>query len=355
MPLLLAFTGKAGAGKSTAAEWYVKEHRFFPESFAERPKVAMQNLFGLEHSQVFGNKEQKEAVIPSLSRHRHISGRLLLQTFCTEWARETISPDVWVWPVEKKWETMKNIPGFKGMVISDLRFDNEAKWVKSQGGIIIEITEVKNGEESKWSSDDAMEKHVSESGISMDLIDATVGNGKTTKEFFWSSVAQNVDLALYNRGMDEKSPHYPPIRHDLLADNKPVFKADGVWVKGQIGLGVIETKPVRQLVVEWADRVFPNRTISNALQKMVMHEIPEYLMKQDDELELADLGILLYDIAHLAGFDLDAAIRKKMAINEGREWEIDTNTGLMSHVKEKKFVDLRDIGSFGANGLVLEE
>ncbi len=75
-------------------------------------------------------------------------------------------------------------------------------------------------------------------------------------------------------------------------------------------------KPVRDIIVEWADEVFPNRTITNAIQKMVLEEIPEYLMKQDDAMELADLGILLYDIANLAGVDLDKAIREKMAINK---------------------------------------
>lgn len=93
-------------------------------------------------------------------------------------------------------------------------------------------------------------------------------------------------------------------------------------------------KPVRDVIVEWADSVFPDRTITNAIQKMVLEEIPEYLMKQDDPMELADLGILLYDIANLAGVDLDKAIREKMAINQQRSWAVDSNTGLMKHTKK---------------------
>lgn len=86
-------------------------------------------------------------------------------------------------------------------------------------------------------------------------------------------------------------------------------------------------------IAAWADSVFPHRTIKNAIQKMVLEEIPEYLMAQDDPMELADIGILLYDIAYLAGVDLNAAMRTKMAINAKRDWTFDESTGLMKHIK----------------------
>ena len=91
------------------------------------------------------------------------------------------------------------------------------------------------------------------------------------------------------------------------------------------------TSEIGKLIVDWANQVFPNRTINNAIQKMVFEEIPEYMLERDP-LELADIGILLYDIANLAGIDLDAAIREKMKINKQREWEIDKTTGLMNHI-----------------------
>lgn len=89
---------------------------------------------------------------------------------------------------------------------------------------------------------------------------------------------------------------------------------------------------LRTLIVEWADEVFPQRTVLNAIQKMMMEEIPEYLMDRGNPMELADLGILLYDIAHLDGVDLDDAIRRKMKINKFRVWAIDPRTGLLNHV-----------------------
>lgn len=101
----------------------------------------------------------------------------------------------------------------------------------------------------------------------------------------------------------------------------------------RIAQTLTQQSSLRNMIVEWADEVFPERTVLNAIQKMVLEEIPEYLMDRGNPMELADLGILLYDIAHLDGVDLDSAIRKKMTINRFRTWGIDARTGLLKHNK----------------------
>lgn len=101
----------------------------------------------------------------------------------------------------------------------------------------------------------------------------------------------------------------------------------------RIAQTLTQQSSLRNMIVEWADGVFPERTVLNAIQKMVLEEIPEYLMDRGNPMELADLGILLYDIAHLDGVDLDSAIRKKMTINRFRTWGIDARTGLLKHNK----------------------
>lgn len=97
----------------------------------------------------------------------------------------------------------------------------------------------------------------------------------------------------------------------------------------------------QKMIAAWADKVYPDRTPENALGKMMLHEIPELLTGGvDDPLEFADVAILLFDIAHLKGIDIGKAISDKMEINEGRVWEIDKVTGIMSHVKaENKFTE----------------
>lgn len=88
---------------------------------------------------------------------------------------------------------------------------------------------------------------------------------------------------------------------------------------------------VQRRVIDWADEVFPDRTIRNALTKMVMEEIPEYLMSSNDPGELADIGILFFDVVHLAGYDLNEIMNTKMDVNEKRKWIIDKESGLMRH------------------------
>lgn len=97
---------------------------------------------------------------------------------------------------------------------------------------------------------------------------------------------------------------------------------------------------LQQMISEWADEVYPDRTVENALTKMMLHEIPELLHgKAMDPMEFADVAILLFDVAHLQGIDIAQAMRYKMEVNQNRKWEIDPATGLMSHVKPKGLLD----------------
>jgi NTP pyrophosphatase (non-canonical NTP hydrolase) len=86
-------------------------------------------------------------------------------------------------------------------------------------------------------------------------------------------------------------------------------------------------------IAEWADGVFPHRTIHDVLAKLVMEEIPELLLSLKPE-EFADLLVLALDGANLLGIDVQQAVHDKMAINRARTWAIDPATGLLKHVKE---------------------
>ena len=125
---------------------------------------------------------------------------------------------------------------------------------------------------------------------------------------------------------------------DIIIDNNGTLdelrsKADAL----KKALSPALETPLRDLITEWADKVFPDRTVQNAIQKLMMEELPEYLLDRGNALELGDLGVLLYDIAHLDGVDLDAAIRAKMEINLGRTWGIDPTTGLLNHTNVENF------------------
>lgn len=123
--------------------------------------------------------------------------------------------------------------------------------------------------------------------------------------------------------------------------------------------GEKEADPIRelqQMISEWADAVYPNRTVENALTKMMLHEIPELLHgKAMDPQEFADVAILLFDVAHLQGIDIAQAMRYKMWVNKQRNWQIDENTGLMSHVKEDEFAPTKIWDGFADLGVAAEK
>lgn len=77
-----------------------------------------------------------------------------------------------------------------------------------------------------------------------------------------------------------------------------------------------------RVIGEWADRQFPDRTIMTSISKLVMEEIPEFIASRGKEPnEFADLIILIMDVAHQAGVDVEAALAAKHRKNLARSWK----------------------------------
>lgn len=163
---------------------------------------------------------------------------------------------------------------------------------------------------------------------------------RSRKEFHAARRASLFDLSVWIDAGERMPPEGLDSNQMTAADCDIIITNNGTleefMVKAvQFARAVFGKKQsAKDMIVEWADSVFPNRTITDAIQKLMLEEIPEYLMAQDDPMELADIGILLYDIAHLAGVDLDEAILKKMEINKKRSWAIDKTTGMLNHTKK---------------------
>lgn len=90
----------------------------------------------------------------------------------------------------------------------------------------------------------------------------------------------------------------------------------------------------QRLIAGWADEVFPDRTISEAVFKMKKELLELEGSKHLDPGEFADVAILLLDIAHLAGVDIAKAVEDKMRVNVAREW-VKLEDGTRQHVKPK--------------------
>ena len=86
-------------------------------------------------------------------------------------------------------------------------------------------------------------------------------------------------------------------------------------------------------VVAWADEALPDRTINTMLLKM-FEEMGEVVRNPRDPLQLADVLILLVDLADKHNIDLTRAVTDRMVVNKNRQWHINRVTGVSNHDRD---------------------
>ena len=156
-PKLIGLCGAKGVGKSTYASFIAGQNGHV-YSFATPLKKMLMSVFPDEYILT-----QKELPIPNYPKH--VTGRYLLQTLGTDWARKLVTEDIWMLMLRER--LVKDMEEkATPMVIDDLRFPNEAMMVRELGGEVWELR--RRG--FKPSNDN----HMSESGLSEDLIDRKV-------------------------------------------------------------------------------------------------------------------------------------------------------------------------------------
>ena len=132
LPRVVALTGAAGSGKSTAADYLIRHHGYERVKFAD-PLKDMMRAIGLSERYIEG--DLKEEPTPWL---RGKTPRHAMQTLGTEWGRNCIGEDFWVFLWRMR--CIDVIVGEDGrVVVDDCRFPNEAAAVRSLGGVIIKL------------------------------------------------------------------------------------------------------------------------------------------------------------------------------------------------------------------------
>lgn len=131
LPPVVAFTGVAGSGKSTATKYLVEKRGYTLVKFAGPLKDVMR-LFGLTEDEIEGDLKEKPCNLLEGRTPRHA-----MQTLGTQWARDCIGPNFWV----KMWrERVVDILAQSGrIVVDDCRFPNEAQAIRRLGGDIYKI------------------------------------------------------------------------------------------------------------------------------------------------------------------------------------------------------------------------
>lgn len=134
-PLLIGLTGLAGSGKDTVREMLEQDHDFDGIAFADPIRDMLGALLdSMEVSRAWMvARDLKEQDIPQLG----VSYRKMAQALGTEWGR-ALNSNMWLDIAAAKIKACQQY-GNPGVVISDVRFANEANWIKSQGGVIWKI------------------------------------------------------------------------------------------------------------------------------------------------------------------------------------------------------------------------
>ena len=150
----------AGAGKDFIASKCLSNYFKFALANHFKIDIVRKNIF--THEEVFETK-------PPHVRHR-------LQQIGTEENRDVYGEDTWVCATEAWLYSIYTANNIDKFVIADIRFDNEAQWIKDRDGIMIRV----DSNRSRSGMDEQAKKHSSEAGVSDDLIDYVVINDTDT-------------------------------------------------------------------------------------------------------------------------------------------------------------------------------
>jgi len=147
--MIVGVCGFIGSGKDTVADFLTNNYNFTHESFAGNLKDAVAQVFGWPRDMLEGRtakaREWREQVDPWWAERLNmpnLTPRLMLQLWGTEVCRRGFHDDIWIASLENKLRNSQD-----KVVVSDCRFPNEIKAIKSQGGIVVRVV---RGPEPSW-------------------------------------------------------------------------------------------------------------------------------------------------------------------------------------------------------------
>ncbi|EMR6008331.1 hypothetical protein WJW27_005162 [Escherichia coli] len=140
---IIAINGTIGSGKDTFAKTFI-ENGYTKMSFATNLKDSVASIFGWDREMLEGTTKESRKIREEPDQYwckkmgrDDVSPRWVLQNYGTNILRKYFHNDIWVFSLEK---TMQEIDG--NIIITDCRFPNELKMIRSQNGTIIEVRRV---------------------------------------------------------------------------------------------------------------------------------------------------------------------------------------------------------------------
>lgn len=151
---LIGVHGPLNGGKDTVATYIIHKFptHFIRYAFARPIKEACKVLFGFTQAQL------EDRVLKELDdKFWGFSPRKAMQLLGTEYGRDMLRKDIWIKRAEM--ECINNLQQGCATVITDVRFENEAEWLRAQPNSMLIYLEVPGlVKDSKY-------QHGSEAGI----------------------------------------------------------------------------------------------------------------------------------------------------------------------------------------------
>lgn len=126
--IIIGIAGPAGVGKDTLADILVECHGYKKRAFADPLKDMLRAGFGMTEEELTTGKELR-------FRNSVATVREMMQTLGTEWAQKVLGQHVWVDVMDTYIKT--NSPEL--LVIPDVRFMHEARWLRRRGACIVHM------------------------------------------------------------------------------------------------------------------------------------------------------------------------------------------------------------------------
>jgi lambda repressor-like predicted transcriptional regulator len=170
---VVGFGCTAQVGKDTAAEYLEEKYpgKLKRVAFADELKKAAMVIFGLSREQCYGSQEIKEAIDARYGK----SPRQILQEL-GEKMRE-IFPDIWIVNVFNATIPELQKQGYDYFAISDVRYPNEANWIRKHGGAVVRVNREGSGVT-------VGAEHSSETAMKNFVCDVEISNNGTFEEYF---------------------------------------------------------------------------------------------------------------------------------------------------------------------------
>lgn len=145
--VLIGLMGCKHAGKDTVADYLVSHHGFVKYAFADPVKQICQVMFRLETRQLHDPLAKEE-----MDERWGMTPRQMMQKVGTDMVRNMWGDDFWVANMEARFQSSSPTH----VVVSDVRFQNEADWIKKHRGILVRVKDTTSASSS------TTDHHVSE-------------------------------------------------------------------------------------------------------------------------------------------------------------------------------------------------